>query len=133
MIGEPVDGRDPYEVLGVPTTASQQEIAHAYRSLVRQHHPDSGDADTAGGTSLGEVVAAYAVLRDPARRAQHDQQRSAQSGGAVDVGQFSISEPPLRAGPVRRHDSAPPARFREVGEPPPLVDLADLFRWLWRP
>ncbi|MCP2259993.1 molecular chaperone DnaJ [Streptoalloteichus tenebrarius] len=68
--------RDPYEVLGVPSTASQEEIAHAYRSLVRRHHPDVGargrNDEPADRDSLAEVVAAYAVLRDPARRADHD-------------------------------------------------------------
>ena len=33
---------DPYAVLGVPRTATREEIARAYRALARRHHPDAG-------------------------------------------------------------------------------------------
>lgn len=34
-------GRDPYRVLGLSPSASQAEIASAYRRLLREHHPDT--------------------------------------------------------------------------------------------
>ena len=64
---------DPYEVLGVSRGASQDEINSAYRRLVRSLHPDSRASDAAAPPdALERVLAAYAVLRDPARRAEYD-------------------------------------------------------------
>jgi curved DNA-binding protein CbpA len=38
---------DPYLVLGVPPTATQAEITHAYRTHLRAHHPDTRPARSA--------------------------------------------------------------------------------------
>jgi curved DNA-binding protein CbpA len=102
---------DPYVVLGVAPDATQAEIAHAYRQLVREHHPDLRDPDAAAkaGASAGDlerVLQAYATLRDPERRARHDRlHRSA--GTPIDQirserapTQVRRDERPLRAGPV---------------------------------
>ncbi|WP_138442470.1 J domain-containing protein [Sinomonas susongensis] len=53
-----------YEVLGVPVTASLQEIKAAYRRAARIHHPDHG-GDPA---DFRRVTLAYEVLSDPQRR-----------------------------------------------------------------
>jgi len=50
-----------YETLGIPKTASQDEIKKAYRKLASQHHPDKG-GDTA---RFQEIQAAYDTLGDP--------------------------------------------------------------------
>jgi curved DNA-binding protein CbpA len=72
---------DPYTVLGVPSTASQDEISRAYRRLVREHHPDLHPSDPAKPTEpqpsattqpLRRVLDAYALLRDPVSRAEYD-------------------------------------------------------------
>ncbi len=39
--------RDYYEVLGIPRTASQEEIKSAFRRLARKYHPDVNDAPDA--------------------------------------------------------------------------------------
>jgi curved DNA-binding protein CbpA len=65
---------DPYLALGVPPTATQAEIIHAYRTHLRAHHPDTRPARSAhtADEHLRRVLAAYALLRDPARRADYD-------------------------------------------------------------
>jgi DnaJ-class molecular chaperone len=64
--------RDPYRLLGVPRTASQEEIKKAYRRLVKQLHPDINPGNKAVEQRFKEVSAAYDVVGDPARRARFD-------------------------------------------------------------
>lgn len=125
------ENRDPYLVLGLSPTATQAEITHAYRTRLRAHHPDTRrpPASRTADDDLRQVLAAYALLRDPARRAEYDRTtahgatpppHSPQGSTPVDrppAGRVQIpitygstntptahvSSPPLRAGPVRRH------------------------------
>lgn len=80
-------GASRYAVLGVTPAVSAAELNHAFRVLVRQHHPDTRPtdaADTAGASPSGaasdqrlqQILAAYTVLRDPARRAAYDRRRA---------------------------------------------------------
>ena len=57
-----------YDTLGVPRTATPEEIKRAYRKLASQHHPDKG-GDTA---KFQQIEEAYRVLSDPQQRAAHD-------------------------------------------------------------
>jgi curved DNA-binding protein len=63
--------RDFYEVLGVPRTASQEEIQRAYRKLARQHHPDV-NKDPGAEERFKDISEAYDVLRDPNTRRRYD-------------------------------------------------------------
>ncbi|WP_040925478.1 J domain-containing protein [Saccharomonospora marina] len=100
---------DPYEVLGVSWEATPSEIAAAYRALVRHLHPDAAHAP-ADPARLTEVLAAYAELRDPRRRATDDRDRPAPPPGREPISipvrvhrRGARSQPDLRVGPVRRH------------------------------
>lgn len=64
--------KDYYETFGLPRSATQDEIKRAYRKLARKYHPDvSKEPDAeARFKELGE---AYAVLKDPEKRAAYDQ------------------------------------------------------------
>ncbi|MGD0587411.1 MAG: molecular chaperone DnaJ [Thermoplasmata archaeon] len=66
--------RDYYEVLGVPKTASPDDIKAAYRRLARQYHPDvAKDDPKAAEEKFKEFSEAYEVLADPDKRQKYDQ------------------------------------------------------------
>jgi curved DNA-binding protein CbpA len=57
--------KSPYAVLGVPPTATAQELRAAYRRLVRLHHPDHNQGSLESTRRFEEVQEAYAqVLRE---------------------------------------------------------------------
>jgi curved DNA-binding protein len=63
--------RDYYETLGVPRTATLDDIKRAYRKLARKFHPDVNKEKDAEAR-FKEVGEAYAVLKDPEKRAAYD-------------------------------------------------------------
>ncbi|MDX2198695.1 MAG: DnaJ C-terminal domain-containing protein [Phycisphaerae bacterium] len=64
--------KDPYSILGVPRTATADEIKRAYRELAKKYHPDRNRNDSTAEERFKEVQAAYEVLGDAERRAQYD-------------------------------------------------------------
>jgi curved DNA-binding protein CbpA len=61
---------DPYEVLGIGADATPDELRAAYRSLVREHHPDrfpsaTEDERRAMHERMASINAAYRMVRDP--------------------------------------------------------------------
>ena len=144
--------RDYYDTLGVPRTATLDDIKRAYRKLARKYHPDvTKEADAEA--RFKEVGEAYAVLKDPEKRAAYDQfgenwkagqdfqpppnwdagfefSGAEPRGGRADFGEFSDFFESLfggrgeRAGPRR----GPPPRGRgEDHHAKVVIDLEDAY------
>mgnify|MGYP001097372512 CR=1 FL=1 len=124
-----IDNPDYYTVLGVDRDATRQDISHAYRALMRSHHPDmdgghpdvdAGLGDGAGGgpahgaaqstadkpgDQLLRIMQAFNVLRDPERRAEYDRKLAAAEPVIIPVRKVhstgAPSGPAIRITPVR--------------------------------
>ncbi|GHU34373.1 hypothetical protein FACS1894166_11730 [Bacilli bacterium] len=64
--------RDYYEILGIPKSATPDEIKRAFRRLAMQYHPDRNKAADAEA-KFKEVNEAYEVLSDTNKRTTYDQ------------------------------------------------------------
>ncbi|BBX74523.1 J domain-containing protein [Mycobacterium shinjukuense] len=102
---------DPYAALGVSPSATQAEIAHAYRRQLRNYHPDlrSGERDSGADQRLRHIIAAYQLLRDAQRRRAYDRaavrHRKNNPPTRITVTRKHPADvgAPLWAGPVRWH------------------------------
>ena len=64
---------DYYKVLGLPNTATQDDIKKAYRKLARKYHPDVNPNAEEAKKSFQQINEANEVLSDPEKRKKYDQ------------------------------------------------------------
>jgi curved DNA-binding protein len=69
----PVQYKDYYETLGVPRTASADELKKSFRKLARQYHPDVARDKKKAEEKFKEINEAYEVLSDPDKRKKYDE------------------------------------------------------------
>src|SRR5262245_43013668 len=65
--------KDLYAALGVPRTATADEIKKAYRKLARKHHPDVNPGNRASEERFKAISEAYDVLGDAEKRKLYDE------------------------------------------------------------
>jgi len=97
--------RDFYQVLGVPDTATAEEIKKAYRRLAKQYHPDANPNNPSAAERFKEVSEAHATLSEPEKRKQYDQMRK-----------YGAFEPTMGRGGWRGPTGPGPAVEPEFGD-----------------
>ena len=116
--------QDYYAVLGVPASATQDEIKKKYRSLASKHHPDKNPNDPRAADTFKAISEAYTTLGDETKRKQYDEMRRLGAfggfGGGASRGAGGTSRSGARpgaGGTINMDD------FGDVG----LGGLGDLF------
>lgn len=94
---------DYYSILGIPKTASADDIKKAYRKLARKYHPDINPNNEEAKQKFQQINEANEVLSNPENRKKYDEygenwkhaeeyekarQQQAQNGGFADYGNF---------------------------------------------
>jgi DnaJ-class molecular chaperone len=104
---------DPYKILGVAPTATDEEIKKAYRKLAKQHHPDVNPGKADAERKFKEISAAYRLIENEEAREKYRQ------------GQFADSsqEQSARPGPFYRETQSTESRYSQAHDD----DFQDIF------
>lgn len=113
--------RDPYAVLGVPKSATAQELKKAYFAMAKKFHPDVNPSPQAAAR-FRELSEAYDLLRDPPRRAEYDR-----GGGSSWAGR-GYQQQQQDAGPRQRSQQQQTYGSGSFHRHP----YADMFADVWR-
>jgi curved DNA-binding protein CbpA len=89
-----------YDQLGVSPSASEEEIRRAFRTLAKEHHPDSGGDEE----RFKEISQAYDILKNEGKRRAYDASRHGSEAG-------SRPAPPPRPEPTEAEMRAAQERF----------------------
>ncbi len=117
--------KDFYAILGVPASATQDEIKKQYRKLAAKHHPDKNPNDAKAAERFKEISEAYQVLGDAQKRRQYDDMRRLGAFGGM--GGFGGGAGP-RPGPAGGPGAGFPGGFRfEEVDLGGLGGLGDIF------
>jgi len=65
--------KNRYEILGISSSATPEEIKKAYRTLALKYHPDRNPGDKKAEEKFKELAAAYEILSDPEKRREYDE------------------------------------------------------------
>ncbi|MGH9106368.1 MAG: J domain-containing protein [Acidimicrobiales bacterium] len=105
-----------YLRLEVPSGASHDEIARAYRRLAHGAHPDAHPGDPEAARRFQEITEAYEVLGNPVRRDRYDRARQ-----QAHAGTDWASQAPTGGSPTPRPTSSSPSAS---GGPPVCLGTA---------
>ncbi|HEX8725307.1 MAG TPA: molecular chaperone DnaJ [Gemmatimonadaceae bacterium] len=116
--------KDYYTVLGVPASATQDEIKKQYRKLAKKYHPDTNPNDPKAAERFKEISEAYTVIGDAEKRKQYDEMRRL---GAFGGGFSSARGPRPSSGAPGGSPGAGGFKFEDLGDLGGLGGFGDLF------
>jgi curved DNA-binding protein CbpA len=134
---------DLYAILGVDPDASSEQISHAYRTLLRRHHPDTRpntpsnpaqqpatEPERGHQARLQQVLAAYAVLHDPDRRADYDRHRQPNPAQPAPQSRPISADSVVIIGTVTHHRHSTPAWIATIDHATTTPPIHPLWEWI---
>jgi DnaJ-class molecular chaperone len=113
---------DPYSVMGVPKTASEDDIRKAFRKLAKKHHPDLNPGDKKAEARFKDITQANDILSDKEKRRRFD-------AGEIDA---TGSEVPPRGFYRDQAGSPGGAKYYRSGGQEEFGDMSGIFEEMFR-